>query len=146
MSARPKQNTILSGSIVRRLPEKRSPIHPGEMLLEEFLKPLGLTQRGFSRQLGISYGRLNEIINGRRPVSPELAIRLAIVLGMTTEFWLNLQQAWDLWHVLNGPRAKEISRLKPIPKMDRDQAKRLAKLGGSEPDLRSVPRRRKPLS
>ena len=97
-----------------RLPRKRPPTHPGEMLLEEFLKPLGLTQAEFARRLGVSYPRLNEIIKGRRSVTPDTALRLAQVLGMSADFWLGLQQDWDLWHAMNGPEAKEISRLKPI--------------------------------
>lgn len=101
-------------NVGRRLPRKRPPTHPGEMLLEEFLKPLGLTQAEFARRLGVSYPRLNEIIKGRRSVTPDTALRLAQVLGMSADFWLGLQQDWDLWHAMNGPEAKEISRLKPI--------------------------------
>ena len=86
MPNKPKPKAQFDGILVRYLPEKRSPTHPGEMLLEEFLKPLGLSQRSFAKQSGISYRRLNEIIHGRRSVSPEIAIRLAIVWGMTAEF------------------------------------------------------------
>jgi addiction module HigA family antidote len=86
------------------------------MLLEEFLKPLGLTQTAFALRLGVSYPRLNEIVKGRRSVTPDTALRLARVLGMPADFWLGLQQDWDLWHAMTSPGANEISKLKPIPK------------------------------
>jgi antitoxin HigA-1 len=70
--------------------------HPGEILLEEFLEPNGLTQRGFARQLGWPPRKLNEIIKGKRNITASTAIDLAGELGTTPEFWLNLQQAWDL--------------------------------------------------
>lgn len=98
----------------RRLPRKRPPTHPGEMLLEEFVKPMGLMQVELARRLEISYPRLNEVIKGRRSVTPDTALRLARVLGMSADFWLGLQHDWDLWHALNSPEAKEIMRLKPI--------------------------------
>lgn len=98
----------------RRLPRKRPPTHPGEMLLEEFIKPLNLTQAELSRCLGVSYPRLNEIIKARRSVTPDTALRLSRVLGMSPDFWLGLQQDWDLWHAMNSPEAKKINRLKPI--------------------------------
>ena len=65
------------------------------MLSEEFLKPLGIPQTEAAKQLGISYVRLNEIINRRRGVSPDTALRLARRFGMTLEFWLGLQNDWD---------------------------------------------------
>jgi addiction module HigA family antidote len=89
------------------------------MLLEEFVKPLGLTQAELARRLGVSYPRLNEIIKGRRSVTPDTALRLAQVLGMSADFWLGLQQDWDLWHAMHGPAAREISRLKPIARNER---------------------------
>lgn len=98
----------------RRLPSHRPPTHPGEMLLEEFLVPLDLTQAEFARRLGVSYPRLNEIVKGRRSVTPDTALRLSQVLGMSADFWLGLQQDWDLWHAMHSPEAKEISKLTPI--------------------------------
>lgn len=98
----------------RRLPRNRPPTHPGEMLLEEFIKPLDLTQTELARCLGVSYPRLNEIIKGKRSVTPDTALRLARVLGMSADFWLGLQQDWDLWHAMNSPEAQQIHRLKPI--------------------------------
>jgi addiction module HigA family antidote len=88
------------------------------MLFEEFVKPLDLTQAELARCLGVSYPRLNEIIKGKRSVTPDTALRLARVLGMSADFWLGLQQDWDLWHAMNSPEAKKINRLKPI---SRDQ-------------------------
>jgi len=98
----------------RRLPRNRPPTHPGEMLFEEFVKPLGLTQAELARCLGVSYPRLNEIIKGKRSVTPDTALRLSRVLGMSADFWLGLQQDWDLWHAMNSPGAKQINLLKPI--------------------------------
>lgn len=100
--------------VERRLPAHRPPTHPGEMLLEEFLKPLGITQSAFARQLGVSFPRLNEVINGKRSVTPDTALRLARVTGMSADFWLGLQQDWDLWHALRSEEAKEIARLTPL--------------------------------
>jgi addiction module HigA family antidote len=84
------------------------------MLLEEFVKPLDLTQAELARRLDVSYPRLNEIIKGRRSVTPDTALRLSRVLGMSADFWLGLQQDWDLWHAMHSPEAKQIGRLKPI--------------------------------
>jgi len=114
MPTKSKSSITNSRDARRRLPKERPPTHPGEMLLEEFLKPLGISQSAFAIRLGVSYPRLNEIVRGRRSVTPDTALRLARVLGMPAEFWLGLQQDWDLWHAMNGPSADEISRLEPI--------------------------------
>jgi len=98
----------------RRLPTHRPPTHPGEMLLEEFLKPLGISQSAFARQLDVSFPRLNEIINGKRSVTTDTALRLARVTGMSAEFWLGLQQDWDLWHALRSEEADAIAKLEPL--------------------------------
>jgi len=100
--------------VARRLPARRPPTHPGEMLLEEFLKPLGISQSAFAVRLGVSFPRLNEIIRGKRGVTPDTALRLARVLGMSADFWLGLQQDWDLWHAMRGKRAARIADLEPI--------------------------------
>ena len=106
---------ITTNEIVgRRLPRKRPPTHPGKMLLEEFIKPLDLTQTELARRLEVSYPRLNEIIKGRRSVTPDTALRLSQVVGMSADFWLGLQQDWDLWHAMHSAEAKKINRLKPI--------------------------------
>jgi len=80
------------------LPIRRSPTHPGQMLLREFLEPGALTQADAADRLGISYRRLKEIIDGRRGVSPDTAHRLERLCGMDADFWLTLQRQWDLWH------------------------------------------------
>jgi addiction module HigA family antidote len=84
------------------------------MLLEEFLKPLGITQSAFAIRLGVSFPRLNEIIRGRRAVTPNTALRLARVTGMSADFWLGLQQDWDLWHALRSDQAAAIETLEPL--------------------------------
>ena len=80
------------------IPSQRPPTHPGEMLLEEFLKPLGLTQVDAAEKMGISLNRLNELIRGKRGVTADTALRLAKLLKTSPEFWMNLQAAWDLYH------------------------------------------------
>jgi len=100
--------------VSRRIPTHRPPTHPGEMLLEEFLKPLGISQSAFAMRLGISFPRLNEIIRGKRGVTPDTALRLARVLGMSADFWLGLQQDWDLWHAMRSNRAAAIAELEPL--------------------------------
>jgi addiction module HigA family antidote len=79
-----------------RLPKNPTP--PGEMLLEEFLKPLGISQLGFARHLGVSFKRINEIVNGRRAITPETAWLFAKALGNSPQFWMNLQATYDLVH------------------------------------------------
>jgi antitoxin HigA-1 len=100
--------------VQRRLPTHRPPTHPGEMLLEEFLNPLNITQSAFAVRLGVSFPRLNEVINGKRSVTTDTALRLARVTGMSADFWLGLQQDWDLWHALRSEKAEEIARLEPL--------------------------------
>jgi addiction module HigA family antidote len=85
------------------------------MLLEEFLKPLGISQSAFAIQLGVSFPRLNEVIHAKRSVTPDTALRFAQVTGMSADFWLGLQQDWDLWHALRSKEAEQIARLKPLP-------------------------------
>jgi addiction module HigA family antidote len=84
------------------------------MLREEFLVPLAITQSELAVRLRISFPRLNEIVRGKRGVTPDTALRLARVVGMSADFWLGLQQDWDLWHAMHSDRAAEIERLKPL--------------------------------
>ena len=81
---------------MRRLPKHRRPTHPGEVFLEDFLIPLGITQKEAAQRLRISYPRMNEIVNGKRSVTPDTALRLARFTATEPEFWLNLQAAHDL--------------------------------------------------
>ena len=80
-----------------KIPTHRAPTHPGEMLSEEFLKPMGITQRQLADSLRVPYQRINEIVNGRRGVTPSTALRLSKYFGVSPDFWLNLQLRWDLY-------------------------------------------------
>jgi addiction module HigA family antidote len=83
-------------------------------LIEEFLKPLAITQVEIAERLGISFQRLNAIANGRRSVTPDTALRLSRVFGTSAAFWLNLQQARDVYEAMHSKEAEEIERLRPI--------------------------------
>jgi addiction module HigA family antidote len=74
----------------------RHPIHPGEMLIEEFLRPAGVNQRQFATKLGWTTAKLNELVKGKRGVTAESALDLAKALGTSPELWMNLQMMWDL--------------------------------------------------
>lgn len=80
-----------------RIPTDREPTHPGEMLIEEFLTPMGLTQRELADGIHVPYQRVNEIVNGRRGITPSTALRLAKYFGNSEGFWMNLQLRWDLY-------------------------------------------------
>ncbi len=81
-----------------RVPTHREPTHPGEMLLEEFLKPMHLSQRDLADGIRVPYQRVNELVNKRRGVTPATALRLAKYFGNSAAFWMNLQLRWDLYH------------------------------------------------
>ncbi|HUG40144.1 MAG TPA: HigA family addiction module antitoxin [Longimicrobiales bacterium] len=97
-----------------RIPSHRPLPHPGEVLLEEFLVPLGITQTELAERIGISFRRVNELVNGKRGVTPDTALRLGRFFATTPDLWLNLQHAWDVWHVLNGRAGEEIERIEPL--------------------------------
>ncbi|HEV8400263.1 MAG TPA: HigA family addiction module antitoxin [Gemmatimonadales bacterium] len=97
-----------------RVPTDGAPTHPGEMLEEEFLKPLGLSQTELAAKLGVSYPRVNELVHGKRGVTPDTALRLERLFGMEAQFWLNLQLAWDLYHAQRSPAARSIRRIRRI--------------------------------
>lgn len=103
-----------AGLVKRRLPTDRPPTHPGEMLLEEFLKPMGISQSAFAVQLGVSFPRMNEIVRGKRGVTADTALRLAKVLGTSADFWMGLQVDWDLWHALRSSAGARIGHLTPL--------------------------------
>jgi addiction module HigA family antidote len=111
-----KSRTITRGTRrpAHRLPTHRPPTHPGEMLVEEFLRPLGISQAAFAIRLGVSFPRLNEIVRRKRSVTADTALRLKRVLGMPADFWLGLQQDWDLWHAMRSERAAAIDDLEPL--------------------------------
>jgi len=109
----PAKTTVVaeqSAPLYRTEPVVLPPIHPGEMLLYEFLEPLGLSQKRLADHLGWSYTRLNELINGKRRITVESALDLSDAFGTTAEFWLNLQQHYDLETI--DPNRRRIPRLK----------------------------------
>ena len=93
-----------------RVPTNRTPTHPGEMLLEEFLNPMGLTQRDLADNIHVPYQRINDIVNGRRGMTPSTALRLAKFFNVSADFWMNLQLRWDLYFAQQA----EINVLKTI--------------------------------
>ena len=95
-----------------RVPTHRSPTHPGEMLLEEFLKPMGITQRELASSIRVPYQRINEIVNGRRGITPSTALRLSKYFGVTPDFWMNLQLRWDLYFAQTS-EAEELKAIRP---------------------------------
>jgi addiction module HigA family antidote len=94
------------------IPKNRPPTHPGEILLEEFLKPFGISQQKLADSLHVSYQRVNEVVRGKRGVTPSTALRLSRCVGMSPEFWMGLQTAWDIYHT----EKREASVLKKIEK------------------------------
>jgi antitoxin HigA-1 len=94
-----------------RVPTHRAPTHPGEMLMEEFLKPMGLTQRQLAEAIHVPYQRINEIVNGRRGITPNTALRLERFLGMSCGFWMDLQLRWDLY-LAHEQDEKELKTIK----------------------------------
>jgi addiction module HigA family antidote len=95
-----------------RIPSHRPPTHPGEMLMEEFLLPMTITQRQLADSIGVPYQRINELTNGRRGMTPSTALRLAKFLGTSADFWMNLQLRWELYHAERN-EASELKRIKP---------------------------------
>ena len=93
---------------------KVRPTHPGEMLREDFLPDYGLTVSSLAEAAGVSRQTINELLRGRRAVSPEMALRLGRLFGNTPEFWLNAQRAVDLWEAARASK-KDIDRINPLP-------------------------------
>lgn len=100
------------------LQTKRKPVGPGEMLVEEFLTPMGLTQSALAETMGVPRKLVNELCNGRRAVTADTALMLARVFGNTAEFWLNTQRRTELWEALHTPRRRErIERAKALKRV-----------------------------
>ena len=95
-----------------RIPTDREPTHPGEMLLHEFLLPMGLTQHDLASAIRVPYQRVNEIVRGRRGVTPSTALRLSKFFGTSAGFWMNLQFHWDLYHAERS-EAEQINEIRP---------------------------------
>ncbi len=91
------------------LPENRIPTHPGEILLEEFLRPMGVTQVAFAKHIAVPIQRINEIIRGKRGITPQTAWLFSQAFGTTPEFWVNLQSNYDL--ARNRPE-KQVGKLR----------------------------------
>ena len=105
-----------------RVPLNRQPTHPGEMLREEFLEPLNLTQKQLADSIQVPYQRINEIVSGKRGVTPSTALRLAKYFGMSPDFWLNLQIKFDLY----SAQQKENEVLTRIKQMKQSTLKEAA--------------------
>jgi len=94
---------------------KRQPVSVGEMITEEFMAPLGITQGQLASAMGVSRRTVNELCTGKRSITVDTALMLAKVFGNTPNFWLNLQQRNDLWTALHSPkRMKKIEQVRPI--------------------------------
>jgi len=98
------------------LPTHRAPTHPGEILLEEFLVPLNVSQAMLATALHIPYQRINEIINKKRGITPSTALRLSKYFENSTDFWMNLQLRWDMYHALKKEE-KILNKVKALKSM-----------------------------
>ena len=94
---------------------KRKPASVGEILVEEFMEPIGLTQAALAEAMGVQRKHVNELCNERRKVTAATALILARVFGNSPDFWLNAQRRSDLWEVMHSPRERErIQRARPL--------------------------------
>jgi addiction module HigA family antidote len=96
-----------------RIPTHGAPTHPGEMLFEEFLSPMNLSQRDLAEGIRVPYQRINELVNGRRGITPATALRLSRFFGTSPDLWMNLQLRWDLFHA-QAAEAHDLSRIKRV--------------------------------
>jgi len=101
-----------------RIPTHRIPTHPGEMLSEEFLTPMKITQRQLAIAVNIPYRKINEIVNQRRAMTPAMALRLSKFFGMSADFWMNMQLRWDLYHTQRS-EIKALKTIKPYAMLTR---------------------------
>lgn len=101
-----------------KMPKHRVPTHPGEILRHEFLEPLNITQTQLAERLHVPFQRINELVNGRRGVTPGTALRLARFFGTTPNLWMNLQAKYDLWETQGGRRWEEIESIEPLDRPD----------------------------
>jgi addiction module HigA family antidote len=97
------------------LTTKRKPASVGEILIEEFMEPMGLTQGALAKAMGVQRKHVNELCNNRRTVTAATALILSRVFGNSPDFWLNVQRRGDLWHAMHSPRERErIKRARPL--------------------------------
>jgi addiction module HigA family antidote len=97
-----------------KMPTNRSPVHPGEILLEEFMKPYGMTQTEIAQRIDVSRKHISEVVNGRKRISTDMALRLSRLFGTSPELWLNGQLAWDVWHAMRGESALKLETIEPV--------------------------------
>jgi antitoxin HigA-1 len=97
-----------------RIPTNRPPVHPGEVLREEFLGPMGLSQVELADRLSIPFQRVNMIVREKRAVTPDTALRLSKLFGTTVDFWMNLQLACDVYEAEHSPEARSIQKIEKL--------------------------------
>ncbi len=97
-----------------KTPTNRPPIHPGEILLEEFMKPYSMTQTEIAQRIGVSRKHISEVVNSRKGISTDMALCLSKLFGTSPELWLNGQIAWDVWHAMRGERAIKLEKIEPV--------------------------------
>ncbi len=96
------------------VPTRRRPPHPGEIIRELYMEPLGMTCRALAAAMDISYVRLNELLNGRRGITPDTAMRLARVFETSDALWINMQMVLDLFDARHSPEGKKIAKLRSV--------------------------------
>jgi antitoxin HigA-1 len=101
-----------------RIPTHRAPIHPGEMLRQEFLEPMNISQRDLADAIHVPYQRVNELVNQKRGITPSTALRLAKFFGVSADFWLNLQVRWDLSRA-HASEAEELASIEDYHHLQR---------------------------
>jgi antitoxin HigA-1 len=92
----------------------RPPAHPGQILFEKYLQPLAISQAAFANAIGVPSQRVNDIVNSKRGVTPDTALRFEAALGVSAQFWLDAQTAWELWRQLHSPEAAQIRKIKRV--------------------------------
>ena len=98
-----------------RVPTNRTPQHPGEILLEDYLQPMGISQTQLANALGITYARLNELIHGKRGMTVDTALRLERFFGVSAQSWLNAQLRWELFHATHTAKIKQtLAKIRPL--------------------------------
>lgn len=100
---------------------KRKPTHPGKILNEDFLKPLGQSQTRLAKEVNTTFRTVNEIVNEKRNISPEMAIKLSRYFGTSVELWLNLQNQYDIYRIMSR-KSGVLERIKPCGKSHRKVA------------------------
>lgn len=101
-----------------RIPTEREPTHPGEILLEEFLRPMEISQRELADAIHVPYQRINELINKKRGITPSTALRLSRFFGTSAEFWLNQQTRWDIYRAQKNEK-DELERIQDYHSLEK---------------------------